>query len=214
VGVVENALLVISNLTWLDLTKKIRFRPLIQLCWAISHLGQVKLLITSNSFCVVQRATAQSKTGFFRDWGVAEAPPGFQAGCSDCSYFSLFLFILFAHLKSLKRVPTLIMGILPHPRTTYPLNSTFYLLQGGYPQPRLLCFLDVISRYRERNSDRDSLPAEINSKSYSVALRPCPKGYLLYQMISRAELTSHLNYHFLVPTNFYTCLNSMISKKG
>jgi hypothetical protein len=27
----------------------------------------------------VQRATAQSKTGIFRDFGVAEAPPGFQA---------------------------------------------------------------------------------------------------------------------------------------
>jgi hypothetical protein len=30
----------------------------------------------------VQRATAQSKTGIFRDNGVAEAPPGFQAGWS------------------------------------------------------------------------------------------------------------------------------------
>jgi hypothetical protein len=47
----------------------------------------------------VQKATAQSKTGIFRDYGVAEAPPGFQAGFSDCMYFfSLFLFILFAHL--------------------------------------------------------------------------------------------------------------------
>jgi hypothetical protein len=35
----------------------------------------------------VQRATAQSKTGIFRDYGVAEAPPGFQAGWSDCIYF-------------------------------------------------------------------------------------------------------------------------------
>jgi hypothetical protein len=42
----------------------------------------------------VQRATAQSKTWIFRDYCVAEAPPGFQAGCSDCMYFfSLFLFI-------------------------------------------------------------------------------------------------------------------------
>jgi hypothetical protein len=42
----------------------------------------------------VQRATAQSKTGFFRDYGVAEVPPGFQADWSDCMYFfSLFLFI-------------------------------------------------------------------------------------------------------------------------
>jgi hypothetical protein len=35
----------------------------------------------------VQRATAQSKTGIFRDFGVAEAPPGFQAGWSDCMHF-------------------------------------------------------------------------------------------------------------------------------
>jgi hypothetical protein len=49
----------------------------------------------------VQRATAQSKTGIFRDYDVAEAPPGFQAGWSDCMYFFLFflLFILFAHLE-------------------------------------------------------------------------------------------------------------------
>jgi hypothetical protein len=37
----------------------------------------------------VQRATAQSKTGILLDYGVAEAPPGFQAGWSDCMYFSL-----------------------------------------------------------------------------------------------------------------------------
>jgi hypothetical protein len=64
------------------------------------YSSQVKLLITNNAFCIVQRATAQSKIGNFRDCGVAEAPPGFQAGWSDCMYFfSLFLFILFAHLE-------------------------------------------------------------------------------------------------------------------
>jgi hypothetical protein len=47
----------------------------------------------------VQRATAQSKTGIFRDYGVAEAPPGFQAGWSDCTYKFIFLFILFADLN-------------------------------------------------------------------------------------------------------------------
>jgi hypothetical protein len=49
----------------------------------------------------VQRATAQSKRGIFRNYGVAEAPPGLQAGWSDCIYFfSLsFLFILLAHLE-------------------------------------------------------------------------------------------------------------------
>jgi hypothetical protein len=35
----------------------------------------------------VQRATAQSITGIFRDFGVAEAPPGFQAGWSGRVYF-------------------------------------------------------------------------------------------------------------------------------
>jgi hypothetical protein len=37
----------------------------------------------------VQIATAQSQTGFFRDYGVAEALPGFQAGWSLCMYFFL-----------------------------------------------------------------------------------------------------------------------------
>jgi hypothetical protein len=38
----------------------------------------------------VQRATAESKTGIFRDFGVAEASSGYQAGWSDCMYlFSL-----------------------------------------------------------------------------------------------------------------------------
>jgi hypothetical protein len=54
-----------------------------------SKSSKVKLLITNNTFCIVQRATAQSKTGFFRHYGVAEAPTGFQAGWSDCMYFSL-----------------------------------------------------------------------------------------------------------------------------
>jgi hypothetical protein len=44
--------------------------------------SQVKLLITNDSFRIVQRATAQSKTGYFRGYGLAEAPPGFQAGWS------------------------------------------------------------------------------------------------------------------------------------
>jgi hypothetical protein len=51
--------------------------------------NQVNLLITNNSFCILQRATAQSKTGIFRSCGVAEAFPGFQAGWSDCIFFSL-----------------------------------------------------------------------------------------------------------------------------
>jgi hypothetical protein len=38
----------------------------------------------------VQTATAQSTTGIFRGYGVA--PPGFQAGWSDCIYFFIFSF--------------------------------------------------------------------------------------------------------------------------
>jgi hypothetical protein len=47
----------------------------------------------------VQRATEHKKTGLILDCGVAEALPGFHAGWSDCMYFSLFLFFLFAHLE-------------------------------------------------------------------------------------------------------------------
>jgi hypothetical protein len=54
-----------------------------------SPSSQVKLLITNNAFCIVQRATAHLKTGIFRGYGVAEAPPGFQAGWSNCIFFSL-----------------------------------------------------------------------------------------------------------------------------
>jgi hypothetical protein len=43
----------------------------------------------------VQRATAQSKTGIIRDCGVAEAPPGFQAGWSDYMYFFFSLSVHF-----------------------------------------------------------------------------------------------------------------------
>jgi hypothetical protein len=49
-----------------------------------SFSSQVKLQITNNSFCIVQRAAAQSKTGIFRDFGVAEGPPGFQANNAFC----------------------------------------------------------------------------------------------------------------------------------
>jgi hypothetical protein len=38
----------------------------------------------------VQRATAQSKTGIFRFYGLAEAPPDYQAGWSDCIHFFSF----------------------------------------------------------------------------------------------------------------------------
>jgi hypothetical protein len=39
---------------------------------------QVKLLITNSSFYIDQKAIAQSKTGKFRGYGLAEAPPIFQ----------------------------------------------------------------------------------------------------------------------------------------
>jgi hypothetical protein len=53
--------------------------------------SQVELLITIKAFYIVQRATAQSKTGIFHGYGAAEAPPVFQAGRSNCMYFSLSL---------------------------------------------------------------------------------------------------------------------------
>jgi hypothetical protein len=44
--------------------------------------SQVKFLITTYAFCTVQRATAQSEIGNIRDFGIAEALPGFKAGWS------------------------------------------------------------------------------------------------------------------------------------
>jgi hypothetical protein len=41
---------------------------------------KVEILITNNAFCIVQRATAQSTTGNVHGYGLAEAPPIFQAG--------------------------------------------------------------------------------------------------------------------------------------
>jgi hypothetical protein len=39
----------------------------------------------------VQKQQRSQKTGIFISYGVAEAPPGFQAGWSNCVYiFSLF----------------------------------------------------------------------------------------------------------------------------
>jgi hypothetical protein len=46
----------------------------------VEYPSQVNSLSNNNAFFIVQRATAQSKTRNFRDYGVAEAPPGFQAG--------------------------------------------------------------------------------------------------------------------------------------
>jgi hypothetical protein len=53
--------------------------------------------VTNHQQCIfiVQRTTAQSKTGIFRDYDVAEAPPGFQAGWSDCVCFFFFSFCSF-----------------------------------------------------------------------------------------------------------------------
>jgi hypothetical protein len=40
-------------------------------------------------FALCKEQQHSQKTGFFCDYGVAEAPPGFQAGWSDCMYFFL-----------------------------------------------------------------------------------------------------------------------------
>jgi hypothetical protein len=60
-----------------------------------------KLLITTNTFCIVQRETAQQKLGFFRGYSVAEIPSTLQAGWSDCMYFSLSFFRLLAYKPEL-----------------------------------------------------------------------------------------------------------------
>jgi hypothetical protein len=58
----------------------------------ISASSQVKLLFINTAFRIVQRATAQSETSFYCDYGVAEAPPGFQAvGLIVCIFLSLFI---------------------------------------------------------------------------------------------------------------------------
>jgi hypothetical protein len=51
--------------------------PAFQGLFRLSNTLDLKLLITNNAFCIVQRATAHSKTENFRDYGAAEAPPGF-----------------------------------------------------------------------------------------------------------------------------------------
>jgi hypothetical protein len=51
----------------------------------------------------VQRATAQSKTGIFRDFGLAKAPPGFQAGWSDCMHFFLSLSVHFVKFNAIQK---------------------------------------------------------------------------------------------------------------
>jgi hypothetical protein len=40
-------------------------QPTYQARWSYCIYCRVKLLITNNAFCIVQRATAQSKTGIF-----------------------------------------------------------------------------------------------------------------------------------------------------
>jgi hypothetical protein len=40
-------------------------------------------------FALLKEQQHSQKKDFFRDYGVAKAPPGFQAGWSDCLYFFL-----------------------------------------------------------------------------------------------------------------------------
>jgi hypothetical protein len=42
--------------------------------------SKVKVLITINASCIVERAVASSKTGIVRAHGVAEAPPVLKDG--------------------------------------------------------------------------------------------------------------------------------------
>jgi hypothetical protein len=65
----------------------------------------------------VQRATAQLKTGIFRDYSVAEASPGIQAGWSDNIYFS-FSFCLFCQLIWSYCSPDIRLPVTIKPRTS------------------------------------------------------------------------------------------------
>jgi hypothetical protein len=58
------------------------------LWWMTS--SQVKLLTTSNSICIAQRVTAQSKTGIFRGYGKGEAPPFFKPTSPTLRIFFTF----------------------------------------------------------------------------------------------------------------------------
>jgi hypothetical protein len=59
--------------------------------------------VTNHQQCILHCAKSDSTVKnriFFRDYGVAEGLPGFQAGWSGRMYFfSLFLFILYIHLE-------------------------------------------------------------------------------------------------------------------
>jgi hypothetical protein len=60
----------------------------------------VHLEFTSTFLYLYESTVSYRSSAIFRDYGVAEAPPDFQAGWSDCMYFfSLFLFFLFTHLE-------------------------------------------------------------------------------------------------------------------
>jgi hypothetical protein len=53
--------------------------------------SQVKLFITNNAICIAQRASEQPSTSAFCGYCVAEVPPEFQLGWSDCIYFFSFV---------------------------------------------------------------------------------------------------------------------------
>jgi hypothetical protein len=84
---------VFSKSNSIFLQKKIKVIEL-RKCPLYSHSqlltsSQVKSLITNSAFCIVQRARELSKTENFRDFGVAEASPGLQAGWPDFMFFFL-----------------------------------------------------------------------------------------------------------------------------
>jgi hypothetical protein len=74
--------------------KQTKRAPFIEVPWSGDIKSQVKLLIISNAFCLVQLATAQTKKGiFFHVYGVAEAPPDFKpAGLAVCVFSPSWFF--------------------------------------------------------------------------------------------------------------------------
>jgi hypothetical protein len=52
--------------------------------------SKVKSLITNNALCIEETGTTQKKQEFVYGYGLADAPPVFQAGWSDSFFFPSF----------------------------------------------------------------------------------------------------------------------------
>jgi hypothetical protein len=65
------------------------------------RLDQVNLLFTKFRSALCNEQQHSPKQDFFRGYGVAEVPPGFQAGWSDCTYFFYLSVFHFVYLSGI-----------------------------------------------------------------------------------------------------------------